>query len=64
MTTEEIRIMFCNEINEMISGDFKKFAYSYTALQMYCLAMVYINGDYPEYVKTLWGVGKKVNPNV
>lgn len=59
MSTEEIRIMFCNELSEMMKdNNVKKFTWD--CMLMYCLAMSYINGDYPEYVKTIWGVGKMV----
>lgn len=59
MTTEEIRIMFCDELNKMIAITPEEVTFE--CLLMYGLAMVYINGDYPEYVKKLWGVGKRVN---
>lgn len=58
MTTEEIRIMFCEDINETLTTPCENW---WTRCLMYCLAMAYINGDYPEYVKTIWGVGKRVN---
>lgn len=58
MNTEEIRIMFCNEINHMIDKNPKNIPWE--RMCMYSLAMVYINGDYEEFVKTMPFVGKKV----